>query len=73
MTLELVNSYWKETDVVSNLDLHCMLYSSSVPNRPTRMLMQNLVLNGMKGDYSATAVSDWWVTDLIPKDGLFLL
>jgi len=44
LSLELVNSTWKETHVVSNLTLDCMLYSSSVPHRPMRMLMPNLDL-----------------------------
>jgi len=53
LSLELVNSAWKETHVVSNLTLDCMLYSSSVPHRPMRMLMPNLDLIEMKTEYSA--------------------
>ena len=55
LSLKLVNSSWKETHVVLNLTLDCMLYSLSVPHticRPMRMLMPNLDIVEIKTDYS---------------------
>ena len=40
-TLDLVNSFWKETHEVPNLTIDFMLYSSGVPCRPMSILMPN--------------------------------
>ena len=51
LTLELEHSSRKETHVVTNLTLDCILYSSSVADT-LRMIMPNLDLLEMKTDYS---------------------